>query len=181
MKNFFNTTQGMSTAIFLGILILLGGVYMYQQTKTAGSPVSGVTPSPTPSEVLISSATPLLSATPSKRPLASSSSKAVPTQVTRHGSEGLTYGEAVNQYPVARIQLNTSCQGTPSRLILKKGAKFMLDNRANVARSIAIDGKTYSLEAYGFSVFSLNAPQLPHTAYIHCGSSKNVASVLIQG
>lgn len=180
MKQFFNTIQGMSTVVFLAVLILLGGVYQYQQSKIVGSPRSETT-LPTPSRMLVSSSTPVASATPKRSSASSSTMKEAPAQVTRYGSEGLTYGEAINRYTTSRIQLNNSCQAVPSQLVLKKGGKFMIDNRASVARSIAIAGKTYSLEAYGFSVFSLNDSSLPHTAYLDCGSSKNVAKFLIQG
>lgn len=182
MKQFISTAQGKATLVVLGILILLGVVYGFGRSDAPG-PGS---PTPTGSFFttietgdMTSTPSPSVSSSPKRSPRTSATS--FPTQVSRLGTEGLTYGEAINKYTANRIQLNTSCQASPSQLILKKGAKIMIDNRASVARAIAIDGKTYSLEAYGFSIFSLSGSVLPHTAHLDCGASKNVAKFIIQG
>lgn len=91
----------------------------------------------------------------------------------------LTYEQALLVYADRRFQFNSLCQATPAQRVVKNGTEIMLDNRANVARSIYIDGVRYSLGAYGFRIVKLSSNNLPHTAIIDCGTGKNSAKVIL--
>ncbi len=60
-----------------------------------------------------------------------------------------TYGSGGNNY---RFQISANCQATPAALTLKKGQKFMLDNRDGDAHTIKIGSQTFRLNKYAFAV-----------------------------
>src|SRR5690349_2391661 len=68
----------------------------------------------------------------------------------------LTYQQALLKYKDARIQLDKSCQAHPSQVTYKNGTSVMLDNRANVARTVKL-GSTFSIKAYGFKIVKLQS------------------------
>ncbi len=63
------------------------------------------------------------------------------------------YLKAANIYKTSGYYFQfVNCHGTPGSLVIKKGAKFMMDNRDNKIRKIAVMGKTYSLNAYNYTI-----------------------------
>ncbi len=54
----------------------------------------------------------------------------------------MIYGPQGNNY---RIQIAANCQATPSTLSLKKGVKFMLDNRDSVSHTFVVDNQNIIL------------------------------------
>lgn len=71
-----------------------------------------------------------------------------------------------------------SCHGSPGSLTLKKGKKFMLDNRDNVTRKIAIQGgQSFQIGPYNFAIAT--APSTLGTHYITCDGG-GAASILVQ-
>lgn len=60
-----------------------------------------------------------------------------------------TYGSSGNNY---RFQFTANCQSVPSSLTLKKGSKFMLDNRDAEAHTFKIGTQTIRLNKYAFAV-----------------------------
>lgn len=58
----------------------------------------------------------------------------------------VNYGDAVNEYGDNRFQF-VACGGTPGRMVVKKGAVVMLDNRDAKARTIAVGSATYAVKA----------------------------------
>ena len=71
--------------------------------------------------------------------------------------KSLTYTKALSLYPY-RIQFS-NCRGfvgTPGNgtLAIKRGVKFMLDNRDNQSHRIAFVGHSIHLEPYGFAIVS---------------------------
>ena len=71
-----------------------------------------------------------------------------------------------------------SCHGAPGSLVLKKGKKFMLDNRDNQTRKIAIQGgQTFQITAYNFAIAT--APSTIGTHYITCDGG-GAASISVQ-
>jgi hypothetical protein len=95
-------------------------------------------------------------------------------------AKAITYEQALIKYADARIQLSEDCQAHPNIITRKNNTEIMIDNRASVARSIKMNSKTYSIKAYGFKVIKLSSSTLPATWFMDCGTSKNVATVLIQ-
>ena len=70
------------------------------------------------------------------------------------------------------------CHGAPGTLTLKKGTKFMLDNRDESAHKIAITGgQSFNIKAYGFAIAT--APSTLGTHYITCDGG-GAASILVQ-
>jgi len=63
------------------------------------------------------------------------------------------YLKAANIYKTSGYYFQfVNCHGTPGSLVIKKGAKFMMDNRDNKIRKISVMGKTYSLNAYNYTI-----------------------------
>ena len=51
-----------------------------------------------------------------------------------------------------RLQFAKDCLATPGSLVIKKGAKFMLDNRDSLAHTLVVKSQTFHLAAYGFAI-----------------------------
>ncbi len=70
------------------------------------------------------------------------------------------------------------CHGLPGTLTLKKGKKFMLDNRDAKSHKIAIvGGQSFTIGAYNFAVAT--APSTAGTHYITCDGG-GAASITVQ-
>ncbi len=91
----------------------------------------------------------------------------------------LSYAQTLQQYKSARIQLDQNCQATPNNVTHKNNTFIMIDNRASVARVVKI-GSVFTVDAWGFKIVKLSSVTLPATWYVNCGSSQNVATILIQ-
>jgi hypothetical protein len=89
------------------------------------------------------------------------------------------YLDAIKIYKTAGYYFQfVDCHGLPGSLTLKKGKKFMLDNRDNKTRKIAIvGGQSFNLTAYNFAIAT--APSTPGTHYITCDGG-GAASILVQ-
>ncbi len=71
-----------------------------------------------------------------------------------------------------------NCHGAPGSLVLKKGKKFMLDNRDNQTRKIAIQGgQTFQVKAYDFAIAT--APSTIGLHYITCDGG-GAAAISVQ-
>lgn len=92
----------------------------------------------------------------------------------------MSYTDALKKYGSNRIQFDTACQAHPNSASFKAGASVMFDNRSAAARKIVFNGSTYNIAAYDYAVVVMKAPTLPATAYIDCGSSQNVAKIMIE-
>lgn len=91
----------------------------------------------------------------------------------------LSYGDALALYKNTRIQLNESCQASPTNVTYKNNTVIMIDNRAPVARTVKVNS-VYTIPAYGFKVIKVSSAILPATWLIDCDKSQNVATILIQ-
>lgn len=60
-----------------------------------------------------------------------------------------TYGSGGNNY---RYQFAPNCQPVPSSLTFKRGSRFMLDNRDEVAHTFKIGNQTIRLNKFAFAV-----------------------------
>lgn len=101
------------------------------------------------------------------------------TKTAQPVEKKLTYEQALLVYADKRFQFDSLCQASPAQRSLKNNTEIMLDNRANVSRSIYVDGVRYSLAAYGFRIVKLSSNNLPHTTIIDCGTGKNTAKVIL--
>ncbi len=89
------------------------------------------------------------------------------------------YLDAIKIYKTAGYYFQfVDCHGLPGSLTLKKGKKFMLDNRDNKTRKISIvGGQSFNITAYNFAIAT--APSTPGTHYITCDGG-GAASILVQ-
>ena len=114
----------------------------------------------------------------------SASQSSVPATQTAESSSSATvdktYGQLVNQYVGNRIQFADTCQASPNNMVFKNGTTIMLDNRANVARTIKFNSTAYYLGAYGYKLVTLSYSGLPKTILVDCGSSQNVATITVE-
>lgn len=70
------------------------------------------------------------------------------------------------------------CHGLPGTLTMKKGKKFMLDNRDAKGRRIAISGgQSFKIGAYNFAIAT--APSKAGTHYITCDGG-GAATIVVQ-
>ncbi len=90
-----------------------------------------------------------------------------------------SYLEAVATYKSSGYYFQfVSCQALPGTLTLKAGKKFMLDNRDNTTRTIAVQGgQSFQIGPYGFAVAT--APSTAGTHYITCDGGGS-ASISVQ-
>ena len=109
-----------------------------------------------------------------------------PTEDTSVGSVNvgspavsISYANALVTYKNARLQLDTTCQGSPDNMTFKNNALLMVDNRAPVARTVHI-GSVFGIKAYGFKIIKLSSATLPTTWKVDCDSSQNVSTILIE-
>jgi hypothetical protein len=88
-----------------------------------------------------------------------SSTDSTPTSTPKAATpaqKSLAYTQAINTYQY-RIQFS-DCRGTVGNstnvgtLSIKKGTKFLLDNRDPEAHTIAFKGQSYKIPAYGYVV-----------------------------
>ena len=68
-------------------------------------------------------------------------------------SAPMTFDEAYQTYAVSGYRFEfSSCHGRPGTLSMKKGPKFMLDNRDNAPHAIVVGSVTYRIGPYGFAI-----------------------------
>ena len=91
----------------------------------------------------------------------------------------IAYSDALVKYAKARLQLDSTCQGSPDNMTFKNNALLMIDNRAPVARTVHV-GSVFTIKAYGFKIIKLSSSTLPTTWKVDCDSSQNVSSILIE-
>jgi hypothetical protein len=91
----------------------------------------------------------------------------------------LSYKDALVKYAKARLQLDTTCQGSPSSMTFKNGSMLMVDNRSAISRTVKV-GSTFTIKPWGFKIIKLSSSTLPATLLVDCGASQNVATILLQ-
>ncbi len=93
----------------------------------------------------------------------------------------IAYQDALVKYADRRIQFNDMCQATPNKVTYKDNSGIMLDNRSATTRSIKIGANTYSVKGYGFRIVTLPDTYRDASQYlVDCGTSQNVATILVQ-
>ena len=118
--------------------------------------------------------TTLTSSTPTPTPLKGAVNKSKIPVDTK------TYEQYVAEYGSHRIQFDANCQMTPVNPVYKNGTSILLDNRSSKALTITLNGKTYSLQAFGYWVVNLSSTTLPQQLHIGCNASPNIGMILLQ-
>lgn len=106
--------------------------------------------------------------------------KPVVTTKTSVGAEGAiteSYADALKTYSASgyRIQI-VNCASTPNSLTLKKGVKYMIDNRDSTAHKIKVETTTYTVKGYGYVIAT--ASKVGSTN-LYC-DGRNVAKIVIE-
>lgn len=127
----------------IAVLIIGGGIWLAKE-KSAGPVGEQVFEEPIVAENDIS-ATSTPTTTPAK-PAAPSASAAAP----------LSYADALAKYGQNgyRFHFIDNCQLKLSSLVVKKGSKYMLDNRDDIAHRISVGSASYSLKAYSYAILT---------------------------
>lgn len=101
------------------------------------------------------------------------------TPVTSPMSATQRYLDAIRVYKSVGYYFQfVNCHGLPGSLTLKKGKKFMLDNRDNVTHKITVQGgQSFQIGAYNFAIAT--APSTVGTHYITCDGG-GAASIVVQ-
>lgn len=90
--------------------------------------------------------------------------------------DAMSYSDFVASYGDKRIQFDDSCRGTPNVTSLSVGDTLILDNRSNKIQAVKFIDDLYALPPYHVRVFELKRQGI---FYIDCGSSRNVAEVIV--
>ena len=102
---------------------------------------------------------------------------AVPTPTPGASTNSQVYGQLVQQYRTARMQVTATCRVSPTSYSFKAGTSILLDNRSPMTHVVSVGGMSYTLPAYGYQVVALTSPTLPAKLSVNCDSSVNVATV----
>jgi hypothetical protein len=137
----------------LTILIVIGvifvGLMSYVFINKNG--VSKPSPSSTSTEQVVST-------TPQRIP---TSTSATSTKVNKNNSKTTSspgaatpeYMAALNTYRNSGYYFQLSnCSANPGSLTMKKGSRFMIDNRDNKAHRVTIGSKVITIQGYGFAI-----------------------------
>jgi hypothetical protein len=107
------------------------------------------------------------------------------TEDTTEGSQNvsapatLKYADALKLYSEKRIQLDKVCQAHPNNVTYKNGTSIMIDNRSPQSAKVHLSS-VFTIKPYGFKIVKLSATKLPATILVDCGTSQNVATILVQ-
>jgi hypothetical protein len=64
-----------------------------------------------------------------------------------------SYTDALKIYSASGYRMQfVNCQATPGQLTIKKGQKFMIDNRDSKPHKFKVGSTLYSVKAYGFAI-----------------------------
>ncbi|MDO8557854.1 MAG: hypothetical protein Q7S09_01525 [bacterium] len=154
------------------IAALAGAGYWFSPLRNKEASPDSLSVSPTPA----TSVSPALN--PSAKPSSTAKPKtsAIPNPSVPAAIE--TYQDALGVYSASGFRFQFSnCQASPGSLVMKVGAKFMLDNRDVVARTIGVSSKIYNIGAYGFAIAT--APVQTGTHYITCNGG-GTATISVQ-
>jgi hypothetical protein len=91
-------------------------------------------------------------------PAPTTGTPAAPAPATGTGSTGTgsvtqSYADALKQYGTSGFRYQfVNCRGTPGKLVVKRGQKFMMDNRDAKAHKFVVQGRSFSISGLGFAI-----------------------------
>lgn len=142
--------------VVIVLVILVGAFFLVKKTKTAPSMETDTTVD-----------------------MNNSTEDTTEGSVNTSAAKTLSYNEALAAYPTNRIQLDKVCQAHPNNVTYKNGTSIMIDNRSPQPAKVKL-GSTFTIRPYSFKIIKLSSATLPSTLLLDCGTSQNVATVLIQ-
>lgn len=132
--------QKMLTLVVAGLVLAGGGCW---SKKEAVAPVPEVVT--TPVVVTTTVTAPVVQTPVVKKPTAPQPTQAV-----------LDYNATVKVYDASGYRLQiVNCSARPGAMVVKRGMKFMIDNRDDATRTIAVGTQKYTLKPYGWTVTSV--------------------------
>jgi len=178
----------MRDKIIIGIIVLAVIILGYAVWRSAAKPGQPAQPSGNLPEVPSAGTSTIPAAATSTA--ATSSAKTTTTATAKKTTSGTTaktsttsasalpsYVDALKIYKTSGYYFQfVNCHGNPGSLTLKKGKKFMLDNRDAVAHKIAFANQTYYLGKYGYAI----ATALSLGKYYITCDGGGAASILVQ-
>ncbi|MEK7228290.1 MAG: hypothetical protein AAB681_02970 [Patescibacteria group bacterium] len=90
--------------------------------------------------------------------------------------DALDYSDFIKLYGDKRIQFDDNCGASPSSASFSVGDIFILDNRSSKVQAVKFIDDLYALPPFHVRVFELKRQGIFN---IDCGSSKNVAKVIV--
>lgn len=140
-----NNKKDLAIVIIIGglFVLLLGYVFLYKNNSST-----------TPSD--FSTSTTTTTTTVQKDSTTSTKDKKTNTTKPKTISPGAAtpeYVAALNTYRNSGYYFQLSnCGANPGSLTMKRGTKFMIDNRDAKAHRIAIGSKTITVQGYGYAI-----------------------------
>ncbi len=151
--------------LVIGILVLFGvGIFFWQASVKKGEPEP----------------VPIQNGEPTTVSSIENSKEKTGVKASAPTISVLSYSEALLKYRDFRIQFNETCQAVPNQMTFKNNTTIMLDNRSGSMRAIKVGTKSYSIKPYGFAIATVSSKELPLSFYVDCGTSQNVATILLQ-
>jgi len=159
--------------IALGVILLAGILYLAFRNKNTSQSNNNV------NEGSVSNATSTAGTSTSTAATSTAVKKTTVKAAPAPLSATQRYLDAIKIYKTAGYYFQfVDCHGLPGSLTLKKGKKFMLDNRDAKTRKIAIQGgQSFQIKSYDFAIAT--APSTIGTHYITCDGG-GAASILVQ-
>ena len=90
------------------------------------------------------------------------------------------YSDLVRQYEGRRVEFDERCQMRPNDVTFKNGTVVMFDNRSPQTKTIKIGSQSYSLQAYGYRVLTMNSQNVPLSLNVGCDNVPSVGRLLLQ-
>ncbi|HPV70828.1 MAG TPA: hypothetical protein PKY08_02960 [Candidatus Magasanikbacteria bacterium] len=125
------------------LLLILGLIFWLERPSHKQPPSVGGEVSTTTIESTVATSTTSTVKLPAKKSTTSKTTTEKP----------LTYEEAVKMYENNRFQFSNSCSRvTPTSFVLKKGSRFMIDNREDKFHIFSFLDQKYSVKPYSFVI-----------------------------
>lgn len=139
---------------FAAVILLVGAGC--GNRDTAGSPASQADGTANPATTVETATTTApATTTPTAKTTATKTITAVKKPTTSAGSAPKSYTDALAIYRTSGYYFQfVKCSGNPGSLIVKKGKKYMLDNRDAVSHRFVVGGRAYTIGGYGYLILT---------------------------
>ncbi len=153
------TDQQKSLALgALAVVVVVGGFFVWQKyslnlEEPAPIKISDVKPDTWQPSIV--ETIPV----PSEKTTTPTVKTAPPTIAVKSVTTPLNYTQALNLYRGAGAYFQlVKCNGNPGMISLKKGVKFMVDNRDRVTHRIGLGKSVFTIKPYGFLILTASYP-----------------------
>jgi hypothetical protein len=137
----------------IALILLIWGIL----AKSNKNNISTFTPTSTTENTLAATSTPENSTTTitATSTLPATTTKKVIKPKTVIKTPAPSYSDIVKKYAGYRFQFSGNCSYvTPVSFVIKKGYKFMADNRENKKHTFTFGSQKYTVAPYGYAIFT---------------------------